>query len=282
MEGLLHCDFAPGLALADQVRRRFGSTVHFSPSRDSKEFFLVVSFSSASFTLSVDSVGVALQCCIGGISSGFKVVKINSRSFRFSVANNKVGHFIYRLRDRIWPDFVCHFHLFNGHFAQAPIGESCWHADKELTDLSTRQPMALKSSLGFLQPGSHLDSSSKAVMSKFGLVPIDHMRFSNRNDAEASSSSSLRTKNDDSQNKHHDFQISFGTFTTFSQDNSSLKSPPVTTGSINSMSLMEHFLSQADLEENQLADYIKLGTFKCPLTVPCPSPPQCFLKSAFK
>ena len=118
MEGLLHWDFNPGLAVADQVRRRFGETVHFTPSRATKEFFLVVSFSSTSFTLSKESVGVALQCCLGGHHKGFKVSRLNERSFRFSVAGNKVGHFFYRLKDRIWPDFVCHFHLFNGHFAR--------------------------------------------------------------------------------------------------------------------------------------------------------------------
>jgi len=74
MEGLLHWDFAPGLALSDQVRRKYGSMIHFSPSRDTKEFFFVVTFSSASFPLTVDSVGVALQCCIGGFCDGFKVV----------------------------------------------------------------------------------------------------------------------------------------------------------------------------------------------------------------
>jgi hypothetical protein len=45
MEGLLfHWDFSPGLAVEDQVRRRFGSSVHFSPSLGHREFFLVVSF----------------------------------------------------------------------------------------------------------------------------------------------------------------------------------------------------------------------------------------------
>ena len=79
MEGLLHWDFAPGLSLADQVRRKFGSTVHFCPSRDAKEFFLVVLFSLASLPLTKDSVGLALQCCLGGICSGFKVMAISSR-----------------------------------------------------------------------------------------------------------------------------------------------------------------------------------------------------------
>ena len=103
MEGLLHWDFAPGLALADQVRRKFGSTVHFSPSRGDKEFFLVVSFSSASFPLHEEYVALALQCCIGGLPSGLHIKHLNGRRFRFSVASNHVGHFIYGLKGQIWP-----------------------------------------------------------------------------------------------------------------------------------------------------------------------------------
>jgi hypothetical protein len=112
MDGLLHWDLSLGLALEDQVRRRFGSPVHFSPSPTSKEFFLVVSFSSASFPLTEESVGLALQCCLGGNRSGFRVFQLSDQRFRFSVASNKVGHFIYGLKHRIWPDFIYHFSLF--------------------------------------------------------------------------------------------------------------------------------------------------------------------------
>ena len=76
MEGLLHWDFSPGLAVADQVRRRFGSSVHFSPDGPTKDFFLVVYFSSASFSLSEESVAIALQCFIGGLTSGLNVQHI--------------------------------------------------------------------------------------------------------------------------------------------------------------------------------------------------------------
>jgi hypothetical protein len=113
MEGLLHWDFSPGLAVAAQVHHRFGSLVHFSSSSSGKEFFLVVAFSSSSFQLSEESVGLALQCCIGGDHLGFKVLQLSDRRFRFSVASNKVGHFIYGLRDRVWPDFICHFSLYH-------------------------------------------------------------------------------------------------------------------------------------------------------------------------
>ena len=96
MESLLHWDFSPGLAIESQVRDKFGSTVHFSSAnpRSSKEFFLVVSFSSASFPLTEESVALALQSCIGGLSSGFRVLRLSDRRFRFLVASNRVGHFI--------------------------------------------------------------------------------------------------------------------------------------------------------------------------------------------
>jgi hypothetical protein len=77
MDGLLHWDFSPGLALEKQVHFQFGSMVHFSPSPTAKEFFLVVSFSSASFDLNEESVGLALQCCIGGSRSGFRVFQLS-------------------------------------------------------------------------------------------------------------------------------------------------------------------------------------------------------------
>jgi hypothetical protein len=114
MDVMLLWDFSPGLAVAAQVRRRFNSQVHFSSSLATKEFFLVACFSFSSFPLSKESVSVALQCCLGGDASGFRVTKLSDRRFRSSVASNKVGHFIYSLRDRSWPDFHCSFSLFRG------------------------------------------------------------------------------------------------------------------------------------------------------------------------
>lgn len=275
MESLLHWDFAPRLALADQVRRKFGSTVHFSPSRDRKEFFLVVMFSSASFPLNVDSVGIALQCCIGGISSGFKVIQINSRAFRFSVANNKVGHFIYGLKDQVWPDFVCHFHLFNGLFTRAPISSGIWHADTELPEISTRRPMAISSKLGFFTQDTLSSDSSQQELSKFSLVPLSHMDFSDSNAAEASSSSMIHTVNSDSLIKDH-AQIKFGEIVASINDRPTIMAPS------RHRPLMDIYLRQAELEDNVIPEYLSLGDFQCPINVPYPNNPQCFLASAFK
>ena len=71
--------------------------------------------------------------------------------FRFSVANNEVGHFIYGLNDRIWPDFICHFHLYLGGFARVYTSNDTWHADEELPEISARHLMAIKSNLEFLR-----------------------------------------------------------------------------------------------------------------------------------
>lgn len=173
MESLLHWDFSPGLAVKAQVRSRFKSTVHFSPSPTTKEFFLVVSFSSASFSLTEESVGLALQSCIGGISSGFKVTKLSDRRFRFSVASNRVGHFIYGLRDRVWPDFVCHFHLFRGSVdLSVGLSDSSWHADTELSEIGSSPGLAIRSKWLHSQRNTQIDPSSVNVIQKFGLVPL--------------------------------------------------------------------------------------------------------------
>lgn len=169
MDGLLHWDFHPGLAVEAQVRRRFKTQVHFSPSLPTKKFFLVASFSKVSFPLSPTSVGLALQCCIGGIAASFRVIQLGDRNFRFSVASNRVGHFIYGLRDRLWPDFVCHFRIFKPNSLDFLVNDDLWHADNEIEGVSARKPMAISSKLAFLHHSATLDkSNSSVVLNKFG------------------------------------------------------------------------------------------------------------------
>ena len=149
MDGLLHWDFSPGLKVEAQLRARFGSTVHFVPNPGSKEFFLEVSFSSASFPLSVESMGLALQSCIGGLSDGFNVLHLSDRHFRFSVASNWVGHFIFGLQDRIWPDFICHFQLFRARDHGVAHIDNFWHSDENAHEIAIRSPIAIRSTLDF-------------------------------------------------------------------------------------------------------------------------------------
>lgn len=79
-------------------------------------------------------MAIAQKWCIGGHPKGFEVHKLNRQSFQFLVANNKVGHFIDGLKYRAWPDFICHFHLFNGRFAKLLKNESDRQADEESKD----------------------------------------------------------------------------------------------------------------------------------------------------
>lgn len=171
MDALLHWDFSPGLAVADQVRRHFGSSVHPSPSSGSKVIFLVVSFSSASFPLTEESVSLALQSCIGGILDRFNVFRQSDRRFQFSVSSNKVGHFIYGLKDRVWPDFVCHFSLFLGDTSFVNHGDkSTWSSSSQLLDVAQRSPTRCSPNLDFLAESAHRDPlSSASKLAKFGL-----------------------------------------------------------------------------------------------------------------
>ena len=168
MDSLLHWDFSPGLKVEAQVRARFGSTVHYVLNPGFKEFFLEVSFSSASFPLSVESVGLALQSCIGGISDGFNVIRLGVRHFRFSVASNRVGHFIFGLRDRIWPDFICHFHLHRGVVSQPRI--QSWYADTELNGLASSPGPAIRSKWLSSHHNVPMDPASVPVFQKLGLI----------------------------------------------------------------------------------------------------------------
>ena len=72
----------------------------------------MASFLHASFHLTVDSVALALQSSIGGDAAFFRVIQLSDKRFRFSLANNHVGHFIYSLRERTWPAFQIAFSLY--------------------------------------------------------------------------------------------------------------------------------------------------------------------------
>ena len=120
------------------------------------------------------------------------------------------------------------------------------------------------------------------ILGKFGLTSIDHMRFSNANAAEASTS--LAQGSLDHQGFHMKDSSHFGT------DSSSHGFPVHPIGqsvhpisnSTNQAALIEHFLRLEKLEEHQPVNFIKLGAFNCPLSSPYPQLPQCFLRSAFK
>lgn len=169
MEGLLHWDFSLGLAVEAQVRSLFSSMVHFSLHDSTKELYLVVSFSSASFPLSEESMGIfSLQCCIGGSPSGFHDKHLVGSQFWFSVTSNRVGQFIYVLKDRIWPDFICHFNLYRHVAWNYSLKHFNWHPDQEFNEIVARSPMPIKSNLNFLRHGNGLEPTSSLEVGKFG------------------------------------------------------------------------------------------------------------------
>jgi hypothetical protein len=120
-------------------------------------------------------VGLALQCCIGGIASRFRVYKLSDHRFRFSVSSNKVGHFIYGLKDRIWPDFICHFSLFRGiHPRLSGFThdlEKSWLSNDQNLVIAQRSPTKLRPRLDVLRDSAANDCSgvSALELAKFGL-----------------------------------------------------------------------------------------------------------------
>ena len=104
------------------------------------------------------------------------------------MAGNKVGHYIHGLKDRIWPDFICNFHLFNGRFNGLKHFDSRWHADEVIDVIADRSPLAICVNTSFLAKSAALDHSSMTMIGKFGLVPLASMDYTNKNGDEASCS----------------------------------------------------------------------------------------------
>ena len=113
----------------------------------------------------MESVGLVLQCCIGGRALGFNVIQLGPRNFWFSVASNKVGHYIFALKDRVWPNFICHFCLFKENVDYS-YDSGSWHLDLEVLEIVARKPMAIKSSLDFLHASAKKDHSVPKNMDK--------------------------------------------------------------------------------------------------------------------
>lgn len=104
-------------------------------------------------------------------------------------------------------------------------------------------------------------------------MPLDHVSFSNKNSAQASSSLLLHQA---SPIGPMEAQFKIGPVMVTANEGSTMV--PISPCLV----LMEHYLKQAKFEEANQPLFLALGAFKCPVNVPYPSPPQCFLSSAFK
>jgi hypothetical protein len=90
------------------------------------------------------------------------------------VASNKVGHFIYGLKDRIWPDFVCHFSLFHGTHPRISgfyhDSDYSWSSADQNIVVAQRSPTKLHANLSFLKKSALSKDSSHSTLelAKFG------------------------------------------------------------------------------------------------------------------
>jgi hypothetical protein len=73
----------------------------------------VVSFGRCIFKLNPDSVGHLLQAALGGFASGFEVLQLADRVFRFSVSSMAVGFHIYNSGCIDRKEFKAFFNLLN-------------------------------------------------------------------------------------------------------------------------------------------------------------------------
>jgi hypothetical protein len=106
-------DFRPGLAFADSLRLNLASSVCLVRPRLRSSFWLVVSFGRCIFKLNPDSVGHLLQAALGGFASGFEVLQLADRVFRFPVSSMAVGFHIYNSGCIDRKEFKAFFNLWN-------------------------------------------------------------------------------------------------------------------------------------------------------------------------
>lgn len=95
------------------VSQSFSSPVS-PPHSQSNSFLLVASFGRSAVRLNVDSVGLILQTCLGGVAKDFQVIHLSGWMYRFSISCKEVGFLIYKLRSFICKLFAIFFFLWGG------------------------------------------------------------------------------------------------------------------------------------------------------------------------
>lgn len=118
--GLSILDFSLGLEIQYQVHHLFGSSVSFSTSSLSREFFLVASFSRCATRINYDSAALIIQSFLGGIAHDFNVDHLLGFMYRFFVNSKLVGLFVARMKKFECPLFVVFFCLW---VKMVPIGK---------------------------------------------------------------------------------------------------------------------------------------------------------------
>lgn len=116
-----HLDFDHGLKFQDDVRRCLCSPVHHPYDSLDGSFFLLVTFRRYLFHLTEDSVGLAIQSCLGGKAPNFHVKFLSTNHFSVSVFSMEVGFFIYRLRRVTTASSIS---IFTSGTMEPPIGRA--------------------------------------------------------------------------------------------------------------------------------------------------------------
>ena len=102
-------DFSQGNSFRSEVKASFGTTVH--PLGKANHFLLVVSFGRSNFRLSDESVGLALESCLGGSAADLAVHLLRDRVYRFLVSSRQVGFMVLALKSVSCKDFKFLSHL---------------------------------------------------------------------------------------------------------------------------------------------------------------------------
>lgn len=122
MGGLSDLCFDHGVRFAALVSHRFALSVSPTSPLPQSAFRLVANFGRSAIRINVDSVGLMLQVCLGGIAKDFSVSHLLGWMFSFYVSCKDIGFMIYKLHSFSCKSYALFFHLWSG-------GGPNWHKE---------------------------------------------------------------------------------------------------------------------------------------------------------
>nr|BAD30933.1 hypothetical protein [Oryza sativa Japonica Group] len=146
----------------------------------SSPFILVVDFVRFNFRLTVKSVAIALQACLGGSPHGFSVLSLKANCFSFQVCNKNVGLYVNSFRDFTCKDFHVRFFLWGNGGPNWRREFDLW--EKEENDLWAHLHDADFRPELFLLEGTNIEvpwegRTPRADLTLQGVLPNSHQEF---------------------------------------------------------------------------------------------------------